>query len=467
MRRSLRQWTLVLISAGGAVVGCSSTPQENAGANEEASRFRVQHSNRVHYMPVERNDPKGSAESFPLDSASPTATDAPGPVGAHMNYNGGPVLSNVVIHTVYWGSSVANQAEFNTAYGKMVDSEYFDWLSEYNTPTQTIGRGSFGGSFVDTSPPSGNVTDVQIQTELARLIRAGSLPANDANNLYMIHFPPGVSITGPGGTSSSCVQFCAYHGTFVLNGKDAFYGVIPDLGGACAGGCGPGSQFDNTTMVASHEVVEAVTDPAVGLATVAGPPLAWYDNSNGEIGDICAGPSIPPAVINGVTVQLEWSNRSNLCIGTRANTGGDAGVDTGTDAGTDAGDDGGVDGGTDGGSDGGTGGTCVGDAEVEPNDTRATANPLNASSCGAIGATGDLDYYTWDIDAAQHTYDLRLAADGNATLRMWKKTTGRYRLVKNTSPTEISHMSTTAGNYIVLVSSPSGTTQGYNLTLSR
>ena len=457
MRNFLKS-TLVLVGAmSGGLAACSSGSQENASSDEAAARIR--HSSRVHVMPVERNDPKGSLETFPPDSFAPTASDVPGPAGAHLTYQGGPVLSNVKIYTVYWGASVANQSQLNTAYGNMVNSEYFDWLAEYNTPTQTIGRGTFGGSFVDTSPPAGNVTDAQIQTELARLIHAGNLPPNDGNNLYMFHFPPGVTITGPGGNGTSCVQFCAYHGTFAVGGSDAFYGVVPDLGGACGGGCGPGSLFDNTTMVASHEVVEAVTDAAVGLATNAsGPPLAWYDNANGEIGDICAGPSIPPAVVNGVTVQLEWSNQSNLCIATRATTVvPDAGADTGVDSGSDAG--------SDAGSDGGTG--CQGDTETEPNDTPAQANPLNASMCGSLSSSSDRDYFTWSTGSGRSTYDLVLAADANATIKMWKKVGSHYRHVSNTSATEISHTTTSAGTYIVLISSPSGTVQNYNLTLSK
>ena len=49
----------------------------------------------------------------------------------------------------------------------------------------------------------------------------------------------------------------------------------------------------------------------------AGPPLAWYDQTNGEIGDICAWNSPPGQVTggNGVTVwvQAEWSNAANNC----------------------------------------------------------------------------------------------------------------------------------------------------------
>ena len=92
-----------------------------------------------------------------------------------------------------------------------------------------------------------------------------------------------------------------------------FYGVIPDQGGACAGGCGPSPVADGTTDVSSHELIEAVTDPGVGLAKSNASPLAWYDQSNGEIGDICSG-SGDSATEAGYTVQLEWSNAKNGCI---------------------------------------------------------------------------------------------------------------------------------------------------------
>ena len=34
-------------------------------------------------------------------------------------------------------------------------------------------------------------------------------------------------------------------------------------------------------------MIETVTDAEVGMASAFGPPLAWYDTTNGEIGDIC------------------------------------------------------------------------------------------------------------------------------------------------------------------------------------
>jgi hypothetical protein len=94
-------------------------------------------------------------------------------------------------------------------------------------------------------------------------------------------------------------------------------------------------------------MIEAVTDSAVGLATgPIGPPLAWYDQANGEIGDICVGQG---GSVAGFAVQLEWSNADGACIASGAGT-PDAGpadtspADTGaadTAAPADAGDAGG------------------------------------------------------------------------------------------------------------------------------
>jgi hypothetical protein len=120
------------------------------------------------------------------------------------------------------------------------------------------------------------------------------------------------------GTSTSCVQFCAYHSTFQVRNSagtiiNVNYGVVPDIGSpGCNGGCGGNTVVNNTDSVASHELVEAATDPAVGLATVFGPPLGWYDQGNNEeIGDLCNGIQGTSA---GFVVQKEWSNAANACV---------------------------------------------------------------------------------------------------------------------------------------------------------
>ncbi len=284
----------VLLGACGEGVVKDGRP----GVAPESSN--LQWGGRVHTMP--RTDAPRAA------STRSTTT--------HLTYYGGPVLSNVRVYTVFWNASVNYQSQLPGFYQTIIQSPYFDWLSEYDTPTQSIGRGTFGGTIVDDAPPAGTtIDDSQIQQEVDRLITAGRLPANtDGNDLYMFYFPPGLTITQGG--QSSCQAFCAYHGTLSRNGQYTYYGVVPDLGGACASGCGNSDQFSNTTSVSSHEMIEAVTDAAVGLATSNASPLAWYDSNNGEIGDIC---NAQQGQVSGYTVQKEWSNSLGSCILTNPN----------------------------------------------------------------------------------------------------------------------------------------------------
>src|SRR5258708_6828048 len=86
-------------------------------------------------------------------------------------------------------------------------------------------------------------------------------------------------------------------------------------GSGCASGCGNSTVFNHYPSVSSHEYAEAITEAEVGIATVIGPPHAWYDSTNGEIGDICNGQQGSYAA-NGTTytIQLEFSNAANNCI---------------------------------------------------------------------------------------------------------------------------------------------------------
>jgi hypothetical protein len=391
--------------------------------------------------------------SLHLRQADPAAT--PSAAGAHLKYYGGPVLSKVQVHAVYWGSKVKYQSQLASFYDAITQSPYFDWLDEYATPTQHIGRGRFAGAYVDDkAPPGTTITDKQIEDELSRLMDAGELPPPGADDLYMVHFPPGVAIQQDDG-SASCAVFCAYHYTFKRKGKDVFYGVVPDLGGACAEGCGNRTQLENTTAAASHEMIEAVTDAAVGLATSFAAPLAWYDEANGEIGDICVGQD---ASIAGYTVQTEWSNASGACIATRTSSCGCGARQCGDDGcGTSCGTcPGGESCSEDGKCEGSTGG-C---GETEPNDQPAQANALCSEGTieGTISSATDVDWYTWTVPRRAHyTVTLsKLAADYDMAL-YHASASGRLTLVDTAadahdrSDEHLSHRSTSGGTYLLKV----------------
>lgn len=231
------------------------------------------------------------------------------PATPNLTYYGGPVLGQTKIVEVLWGPNVQFSTKLGTFYSAVAGSEYFDLLGEYRTPTQSIARGSFLGLVIDGAASSAAIIDdTAIQTELARLIHDGVVPANDENTFYAVHFPAGVTITQ--NDASSCVDFCAYHGTFKRNDKYVAYAVIPDMGGACAASCGSAPPFDNTTWAASHELAEVVTDPAVGFAGGdPAAPLAWFDPDSGELADACQG----TAQIAGYVVQTQWSAKDGRC----------------------------------------------------------------------------------------------------------------------------------------------------------
>jgi len=259
----------------------------------------------------------------------------------HLSYYGGPVISNLQVVVVFWGPDVYPAVTDGIAgfFQNITNSAYLDLLSEYDTnvtpigggtgSNQSIGRGTYGGSFT-IAPSVCNVTpctitDDQVQAELLSQLNAAQLPTpeldsnGNVNTLYMIYFPPGVTIELE--NFSSCVQFCAYHNSTnsTFNSKTLVYGVMPDFSppDGCRQGCGSGTDFENITAVSSHEIAEAVTDIDAASNSPYSPPLAWIDSAfgTGEIGDICNHEDSPVSTPGGTfTVQLLWSNQQNACV---------------------------------------------------------------------------------------------------------------------------------------------------------
>jgi hypothetical protein len=283
----------------------------------------------------------------------------------NFTYRGGAVLPKVKVVTVYWNASIQNQSGINGFYQAITQSSYLDWLSEYNTSKASIGRGSFAGAVVDTGAPAGtSLSDQDIQTELARLLDAGALPAPDPSTLYMVYFPAGVSISMD--SNQSCQQFCAYHGTFKKGSTPIYYGVMPDFSGPCASCGGGADKLQNTTIVSAHELIEAITDPGIGLANASNDAsfLGWYDDQGGEIGDVC---QTEHAMVAGYAVQKGYSQQAGQCV---AGPSGGGGV--GGSGGT---------GGT--GGSGGGGGTCAHPTCNEGAALTASCDPCTQKICQA------------------------------------------------------------------------------------
>ncbi len=220
-----------------------------------------------------------------------------------LTYRNGPLLTAVKVFTVFWGASWTSGApqtlmtDLNAFFDYILTSPLIDQLAEYNAGKYKISHGQRIGTASIAPPTKTSVTDSAIQKQLKSSIASNkAFPKPDPNTLYFLYLPQGVRVVQGG--SASCQSFCGYHSD--IGGK-IFYAVMPYPGCAgCTGGLAP---FDALTSTSSHELCEAITD--------AIPGQGWYDDSNGEIGDICAWKT---KKLGSYTVQLEWSNKANNCI---------------------------------------------------------------------------------------------------------------------------------------------------------
>jgi hypothetical protein len=294
----------------------------------------------------------------PMQPAATPAAAGP----CSLQYNGGPVISQVQAVGVLWGQVSNNvKTAMPGLLKSIVASPYIDALSEYNTDKISGGSGQkiVRGTYVDTIQITPKVVtsttfdDGQIGSELQAQIDAGVLPqptfdkAGHTNTLFVIFFAPGITITMGTGSNqaTSCVDFCGYHAGYMgTNGKPILYASVPDLStGPCTKGCGnPELAALGTTV--SHEMAESITDPMAFTNDTS--QLAWYDTAEqppagqqarcGEVGDICApgtgaDPSAGTGTLGNYTVQKEWSNQNSTCEVTNSSIGPQGGCTKNSD----------------------------------------------------------------------------------------------------------------------------------------
>lgn len=222
---------------------------------------------------------------------------------AQLVYNHGPLISQAQVFTIFWGTAWEQGSEkslvapINAFFDFILTSTLMDQLAEYSVPEYSIGQGKRIGTLTLTQPEvPATVEDSAIQKMIQEQIAAGAVPKSNSNLIYFVFLPSGVTVTQGG--SASCKVFCGYHDA---TSNPIFYAVMPFPD--CAGCSSNLSHFDALTVTASHELCEAITDPIPGQG--------WYDNQNGEIGDICPWQT---KKIGQYTVQKEWSNQWGRCV---------------------------------------------------------------------------------------------------------------------------------------------------------
>jgi hypothetical protein len=238
-----------------------------------------------------------------------------------VTYHGGALLSHVEAQAVYLGSDWSTNPTLNQTIGNyeqylsfLVNSGYMDMLSNAG---YRVGRGSATAGRIDSLgiDKTRVLFEAQIQTELQAQISAGTLAAPDANRLYVVFVEPDVEVRWQYGDSTQ--GSLGYHGAFAgqsASGSaiDIHYAVIFYPGGS-VGNSSIGSQysaFQSQTVIASHEVAEAATDPDINYKQ-----LGWYDASNSaEIGDLAYDEAGAGAFVsyNGYLVQAMVDQNSQL-----------------------------------------------------------------------------------------------------------------------------------------------------------
>jgi hypothetical protein len=265
------------------------------------------------------------------------------------------IIPHVQVETVFYGSvwtagqnvtgyqqingvELATEAtDLNQFFYNVGLSPYMDGLSQYTGSNGAPGHGQFLGT--DFAPdlsgvkPNVNnpaswtpITDQQIQTMLQTEITNKNIPAPDGDKLYVVFLPPGVGTTGDLSPTTGKPDGGGHHRFFTTNsGVNAYYAVIEHpLSGFLPKGLNLSNvtRLQQLTDVASHELVEAVTDPLGN---------AWYDRnpkpdplSRDEIGDITQDqpPASGPVAMEdgylpageGYMVQKYWSELAQTSI---------------------------------------------------------------------------------------------------------------------------------------------------------
>ncbi|KAI8833156.1 hypothetical protein BJ741DRAFT_278625 [Chytriomyces cf. hyalinus JEL632] len=221
-----------------------------------------------------------------------TATIETRDIPKKLIYYGGPLITKIEVQPIFYGSFKEKTKQDLADYYEFLGNSYYsEFISaEYSVPNQTIEFGPVLPSYTYTGTLKKSLEDSKETRQLLRnLVSKGILNPNN-NSYYPIYLAPGINATQ--GPQTACVEFCGYHGTIdisdISDTKYLYYGVLPDQSGWCMGGCGDSEDpFDNLLSITAHEYAEAITDPAIGVATSLDSPLSWYLLSEGENGDIC------------------------------------------------------------------------------------------------------------------------------------------------------------------------------------
>jgi hypothetical protein len=239
-----------------------------------------------------------------------------------VSWGGAPLITAADVVTVtFEGDTLATQlAPFGAG---LTSSAYWNAITPgyCSTGTTCIGDGAMGSAVALTMQAGASYTDSAlggastIQTLLQGLITAEQVPAPTANTIYALYFPSTTSITLDGSPSCGNGGFDAYHNSMQMGSQQVIYAIIPEC--AAPQMTPTIDLLQNTTISASHEVIEAASDgyetnTTYGYYLDGDDPntWGWNDIQGGEIADLCVDPfllGLDETTDGTYTVQRIWS----------------------------------------------------------------------------------------------------------------------------------------------------------------
>ena len=234
-----------------------------------------------------------------------------GAAGTSVVDYGGPVIPNVTVRLVFWGSAWAagtspSADEVTTAVQTLLASSYMAGLNQY----RGIGGGAFAGAMTESgSDPPNPFSNDDVSRFLTGCFEAGSLPEpeTDPSLLYCVIMPPGVAYTSVSTVGEhSYYWYMDYDFPFDLDINKVHYAWVMNDG-----------TLSSVSRIFSHELVESVTDPEGDGVQLNAPGICTADPNNWcEIGDVCSSTGL----VGGVTAQSYWSQTDGTCVVPSAST---------------------------------------------------------------------------------------------------------------------------------------------------
>jgi hypothetical protein len=215
-----------------------------------------------------------------------------------LDDHGGAVVSSAAFLPIFYdgATAAALQSGIDAMVNNFSNSDPgMKVITQYSKTGNAISASlTHSGDFVDNQAAPRRISDAGVQSYLSGLFGAGRISAN-ASTVYGVYLPQGTVSTL--GRYRSCTSYCGYHSSFNYNGTTILYAVFPynDCSGCSLSGK---TVLDMQTIVTSHEIREAITDPV----------NAWWESSSGyEADDKCSWHNLYQQT-GGAWVQPEYSN---------------------------------------------------------------------------------------------------------------------------------------------------------------